>query len=91
MKGLRYRELEFDLTPGARIFLYTDGIPEASDAGRNMFGEKRMIDALNEAPDVPPEELLANVRKAVDDFVKEAPQFDDLTMLCLDYKGPAVS
>ena len=50
-----------------------------------------MIDALNEAPDVPPEELLANVRKAVDDFVKEAPQFDDLTMLCLDYKGPAVS
>ena len=91
MKGMRYRELEFDLTPGARIFLYTDGIPEASDAGRNMFGEKRMIDALNEAPDVPPEELLANVRKAVDDFVKEAPQFDDLTMLCLDYKGPAVS
>ena len=52
-----------------------------------MFGEGRLIDALNQHPDAVPEELLSNVRKAVDDFVGEAPQFDDLTMLAFRYNG----
>ena len=52
-----------------------------------MFGEKRLIEALNQNPDAEPEELVGNVRKAVDDFVKDASQFDDLTMLCFKYYG----
>ena len=47
-----------------------------------------MIDALNSAPDADPQQILRNVRESVDAFVKEAEQFDDLTMLCLEYKGP---
>jgi sigma-B regulation protein RsbU (phosphoserine phosphatase) len=90
-KGTRYREREIDLTPGAKIFLYTDGIPEAHNKADKMFGEDRMVWALNEGCEKPPEELYRHMRKAVDAFVQDAPQFDDLTMLCLEYKGPAVS
>ena len=52
-----------------------------------MFGEGRLIEALNQHPDAVPEELLSIVREAVDDFVGEAPQFDDLTMLAFRYNG----
>ena len=87
MDGMRYKEYELTLTPGSRLFLYTDGVPEATNAQREMFGTDRMLDALNEAPDAAPEMILKNVRKAVDGFVKAAEQFDDLTMLCVEYKG----
>ena len=52
-----------------------------------MFGSVRMLDALNSDPDASPETLLETVRRAVDGFVGEAQQFDDLTMLCLEYTG----
>ena len=87
MEGIYYREYELDLEPGDRLFLYTDGVPEATDAENNLFGTDRMIDALNTQPDGSPEEILKNVRTAVDGFVQDAEQFDDLTMLCLEYKG----
>ena len=90
-KGMRWRELEIELTPGAKIFLYTDGVPDAHNPAGNMFGEERMVQALNEGYEKSPEELLRHMRKAVDAFVQDAAQFDDLTMLCLEYKGPAVS
>ena len=51
-----------------------------------MFGAERMLDALNAAPDAAPKEILQNVRNAVDGFVQGAEQFDDLTMLCMEYK-----
>ena len=76
------------LEPGSKLFLYTDGVAEATSEDQELFGTDRMIDALNAEPDAAPEKLLKNVRKAVDDFVGEEEQFDDLTMLCLDYKGP---
>ena len=88
MDGIRYKEYELLLEPGAKLFLYTDGIPEAADAGGAMFGTERMLDALNKAPDLTPEQHLKTVRAAVNGFVDEAEQFDDLTMLCLEYKGP---
>jgi len=75
------------MTPGTKLFLYTDGVPEATDENGEMFGVGRMIAALNEGPDAAPEHVLQNVRRAVDGFVKDAEQFDDLTMLCLEYKG----
>ena len=52
-----------------------------------MFGIERMLSALNEAPEDSPRELLQHVRTAVDGFVRDAEQFDDLTMLCLEYRG----
>ena len=89
MEGIRYKEYELFLEPGAKLFLYTDGIPEATDAAEAMFGTERMLAALNREPDLPPEQILRNVRAAVNGFVNEAEQFDDLTMLCVEYHGPA--
>ena len=82
-----YEEYEMMLKPGAKIFVYTDGVPEAMTADREMFGKERLIDALNEQPDAGPEQLLHNVRAAVTRFVGSAEQFDDLTMLCIEYRG----
>ncbi len=87
MEGMKYREYEILLRPGARLFTYTDGLPEATNAKNEMFGISRVVEALNENPEAAPEETLASVKRAVNDFVKDAEQFDDLTMLCLEYKG----
>ena len=88
---IRYREREIDLTPGAKIFLYTDGVPEAHNAAGEMFGVNRMVSALNEVREDTPEGILRHMKKAVDTFAQDTAQFDDMTMLCLEYKGPAVS
>lgn len=87
MEGISYRQYEIMLSPGSGIFLYTDGVPEATDSKNELFGMERLVSALNVKPDASPEQLLHNVRGAVDGFVKDAEQFDDLTMLCLEYKG----
>ena len=87
MNGMKYRDYELTLEKGAKLFLYTDGVPEATDAQNAMFSLERLLSALNERPEDPPEQLLKTVRRAVAGFVKDAEQFDDLTMLCLEYKG----
>ena len=87
MEGIRYKEYTLQLEKGDKLFLYTDGVPEASDAENNMFGTGRMLSALNTEPDADPKTLLQNVRGAVSKFVRNAEQFDDLTMLCIEYKG----
>ena len=87
MDGARYRDYSLTLEPGARVFVYTDGVPEATNASEELFGTERMLAALNRSPECCPQDALKNVRAAVDDFVKDAEQFDDLTMLCLEYRG----
>lgn len=87
VEGVKYTDYEVELEPGSKLFVYTDGLPEASDSDDNMFGTDRLIDVLNEKKDDSPEEILADMKKAVDEFVKDAEQFDDLTMLCLEYRG----
>ena len=87
MDGMKYREYELQLTPGAKLFLYTDGVPEATDKSGTLFGAARMIDALNREPDADTKRILQNVRAAVDEFTEDAEQFDDLTMLCMEYHG----
>ena len=87
MDGIQYRQYELQLQPGAKLFLYTDGVPEATDSQNEMFGAERMLQALNAEQDASPKRLLENVRAAVDGFVRDAEQFDDLTMLCLEYLG----
>ena len=89
MAGMKYKEYELTLEPGSKLFLYTDGVPEATDAESNMFGADRMLEALNEKKDGTTVEILKHVRASVDGFVRDAEQFDDLTMLCMEYKGPA--
>ena len=87
MAGLKYKEYTIDMKPGSKLFLYTDGVPEATNSDKELFGNERMVAALNEKPDGSPQEILKTVRSSVDAFVKDAEQFDDLTMLCLEYKG----
>ncbi|MCR4863053.1 MAG: SpoIIE family protein phosphatase [Ruminococcus sp.] len=81
MEGMRYKDYEFTLEKGSTLFLYTDGVAEATNAANELFGTDRMLAALNAEPEAAPEKLLSNMKKAVDDFVGDAPQFDDLTML----------
>jgi len=88
MEGAKYREYEVQLEPGSKIFVYTDGVPEATNHDEELFGVERMVRALNINSKDTAKELLGNMRHAVDGFVQNAPQFDDLTMLCLEYKGP---
>ena len=87
LAGVKYSEYELQLQPGDKLFLYTDGVPEATDAENGMFGTERMLQALNAKPDATPEDVLKNVRTAMDEFVQGAEQFDDITMLCVEYKG----
>ena len=88
MEGVRYREYEIALQPGDKLFLYTDGVPEATNKDQELFGTERMIAALNKKADMDPTAILKGVRESVDIFVDGAEQFDDLTMLCLEYRGP---
>ncbi len=87
MEGVKYKDYEITLDKGDKIFVYTDGVPEATNAENDLFGTDRMIDALNNKAETHPEEVLRNVRDSVDRFVGLAEQFDDLTMLCLEYRG----
>ena len=87
MEGARYSEYTLQMDPGSKLFIYTDGIPEATNINEEMFGTERLIRTLRMKEDGSPKDIINQVDSVVRDFVKEAPQFDDLTMLCLEYKG----
>ena len=87
MKGLPFKEHTFELQPGDSFFVYTDGVVEATNANKELFGAERMLEALNKDPDALPEQVLANVSDGINRFVDEAEQFDDITMLCVRYLG----
>lgn len=89
MEDMTYRDYELVLNRGDKLFLYTDGLPEATDCREQMFTVERMIRTLNETKDGSPQEILDFVARRVDEFAAGAEQFDDMTMLCLDYRGPA--
>ena len=89
LEGAHYKNYELALQPGDKLFLYTDGVPEASNPIQEMFGTKRMLDALNKETGCTPQQILRNVREAVYAFAQGAEQFDDMTMLCFEYKGKA--
>ncbi len=90
MDGMRYHEYELQLRPGDAIFLYTDGVTEATDQANTLFGTDRLLTALNRAEDADPEAVLETVKEDIDAFVGDAPQFDDITMLCLRYVGDSM-
>lgn len=84
MEGSHYREYELQIDPGDRLFLYTDGVAEATDAHNELYGTDRMLAALNRNRDVDCETLLCRMKEEIETFVGEAPQFDDITMLSLE-------
>ena len=85
---MKFRSGEFDLKPGDTIFCCTDGVLEANDIDEELFGKERTLAALNRDPDADPQTLEKNVRQGIADFVGDAEQFDDITILCLKYFGP---
>ena len=86
MEGVRYRVGELTLSPGDRLFLYTDGVPEATNADNKLYGEDRLLSFMNKNASMEAAELLPALKANIDEFVGEAPQFDDITMLIFDYK-----
>ena len=86
MEGVRYRIGELTLHPGDRLFLYTDGVPEATNTETQLYGEARLLDFMNGNSATEATALLPALKANIDEFVGEAPQFDDITMLMFDYK-----
>ena len=86
--GIQYKGYDLQLHPGDKLFLYTDGVPEATDGDDEMFGTDRMLAALNRHGADAPNEILTGMHDEVEAFVGGAEQFDDLTMLCMEYRGP---
>ena len=86
MEGIRYRIGELTLYPGDRLFLYTDGVPEATNTENKLDGEDRLLDFMNRNYAMEATALLPALKANIDEFVGEAPQFDDITMLMFDYK-----
>lgn len=87
MENARYREYEIELGLGDALFVYTDGVTEATDAQNQLYGVQRMLDALNHSQQESCEHLLRDVRANIDAFVGQAPQFDDITMLILEMRA----
>lgn len=87
MEGVVYKAQELILAPGDIIFLYTDGVTEATNAHDELYGEERLLNAMNSKEFADMEELCKYVKSDVDAFVGDAPQFDDITMVALKYNG----
>jgi sigma-B regulation protein RsbU (phosphoserine phosphatase) len=86
MEDMHYRANSITLEPGDKIFQYTDGITEATNAHNELFGMDRLSKSLNKCGNASPDKILSSVKMDIDEFVGDAPQFDDITMLCLEYK-----
>ena len=89
MEGIPYKEKQIKLNPGDFIFVYTDGVTEANNTAKELFGESRMLDALNLPGGNDVTALDRNVKDSIEKFADGAEQFDDITMLCVKYNGPS--
>ena len=87
MEDMKYKAGTMQLDVGDRIFQYTDGVTEATNINNELYGMDRLGEILNKVKNGTPHEILPEVKKDIDEFVGEAPQFDDITMLCLEYKA----
>ena len=97
LESSRYRNVRWHMDPGDLLFLYTDGVPEANNSREELFGNERMLKALEssrreareqgDTEELDLQRFLRNMRAQIDSFAGETPQYDDLTMLCVEYKG----
>ncbi len=85
-EGIRYQQQEVKLKEGDKLFLYTDGVTEAMNEQQQFFGENRLKDVMNKNKDFTVSQILSAVRKKIGSFVGREPQFDDITMLCMEYR-----
>ena len=88
MPDVPFVDRQFLLEPGDKLFVYTDGVTEAKNADQAMFGEDRLIDALNNCCDAGCEETIQTIKREIDGFVNGSEQFDDITMCSFSYFGP---
>ena len=89
IKEIPFKQHAFQLNPGDSLFVYTDGVAEATNEQKQLYGTGRMLAALNKDPDAQPEQVLGNVAQDINSFVDGAEQFDDITMLSFRYLGPS--
>mgnify|MGYP002509490508 FL=1 len=87
MEGMKYRAGSMMLEPGDKIFQYTDGVTEATNVNNELYGMERLGTILKKVKNGTPHDILPAVKADIDEFVGKAPQFDDITMLCLEYKA----
>lgn len=87
IENVQYRKNEIQIEPGDRLFLYTDGVTEATNMNKNLYGEERLQNFLNNNLDLDVVDTIQSLKKDIDHFVGKAEQFDDITMLELLYKG----
>lgn len=87
MEGMRYKCGSMQLEPGDKVFQYTDGVTEATNKDNELYGMQRLEKILCENKDQSPSELLPRIKEDIDDFVGGALQFDDITMLCMEFKS----
>ena len=86
MENIKYYQNEITLEQGDRVYLYTDGITEATNDNDDLFGDASLLQVMNNKNDLSLKELLSHVKEKVDDFAGEREQFDDITMLIMEYK-----
>lgn len=87
IKGMKFKETTFNMTPGTKLFVFTDGVTEARNESREFYGMNNLLKALDNVKDEPTDVILTKVKGDIDGFVKDAEQFDDVTMMCIEYFG----
>ena len=87
MNNSKYKDYEIDLAPGDQVFVYSDGVPEARNSRKEMFQSERMVESLNKNCGSSVKEIIQAVKSDIDAFADDAVQFDDITMLAVEYKG----
>lgn len=87
MPDARYTDYEVEFRRGDMLYVYTDGVIEAMDSENHLFGREAMLQALNRRQDATCGQVLQQVMESIEEFVGDAPQFDDITMLCITYYG----
>lgn len=88
MEDFRYKTHEMLLQSGDVLFLYTDGVTEATTKEEALFGEERLLDCLDHTGAASTDAIVRGVKDSIDSFVQDNDQFDDITMLCLKWNGP---
>lgn len=86
MEDMLYKENKLKLNKGDMIYLYTDGVTEAENAKKELYGEDRLISCFENAKGLTAQQIIENVTKSVDEFVNAHDQFDDITMLTVKYQ-----
>lgn len=87
---MQYKHNELFMQPGDKLFLYTDGVTEAANGSCDLYGEQRLSDYLNAHMTDTAADTLYGLKADIDRFVGDEEQFDDITMLMLDYRRKSV-